>query len=85
MTLMDRPSESRTAAPLIGVICGVLAFLATAYVVGYLALPVTTQSATERFRGFRYEWQVAVYWPASRIETLVTGMETHVWHWGYDY
>jgi hypothetical protein len=78
----ERKSNSVIVAVSVALVLGALA---TAYVVGYFTLPNRTQSAIERFRGFRYEWQITIYRPAARIESLVTGMETHLWHWGDDY
>jgi hypothetical protein len=78
----ERKSSSAVVAFSLAVVLGAIA---AAYAVGYFALPNYTNSATERFRGFRYEWQIAIYRPAARIESLVTGMETHLWHWGYPY
>jgi len=59
--------------------------LLAAYVVGYFTLPIYTQSATERFRGFRHEWQIAIYWPCAQIESSVTGMKTDLWNSGFEY
>jgi hypothetical protein len=69
-------SRSSTAAPILAVLAVVLVTLG-AYVGGYVWLGSYGSGSDAIVRVYAQDWQVSLFAPAARIESLITGRETY--------